>query len=344
MRKSLKIAIAAASVLALAAVIGQAQASCGAPYTIQNLSPTGDESYIWTEGVFTPNYDFYGQPTMYPGNPPYTSNFNGVFWSYGVGQANNNGSFGVENWVYYYGLPSYQFYTSASMFTSWAATADIVGCLFNGGTTPGVLDGDECTCTLLTDQDGNTGYYAALGNGIDAGGDTYYGQPGQAPITLKPIPKPTIVGSFRDPVTFDITLDLNVTGADGNYLGDTGAACNCGATGYKILAQVLPRGAQPPADRAAGTGWNALSLAGGALQEVNPIGSPITVESLCGSSDQDVYLATQLFFDSDFSTSVVSSNSTKVECGPNVADPQPIRPRFDKPRQELRKNERGARR
>jgi hypothetical protein len=348
MRKTFKIAIAVASVLALAAVVSPAQASCGAPYQITSLQPDGIKSFVWTENVFTPNYNFYDQPTMYPGNPPVSPNFTGAFWAYGVGQANNSGAFGVENWFSYYALPSFQLYVGGEIFTTWAANSDIVGCLFNGGTTAGALDGQECSCVLLTDHDGTTGYYAALGNGIDANGNAFLGQAGTdgfgngAPLILKPIPKPTITGSFRDPGTFNITLDVNVTGAPGDYLGTTGAACNCGVTGYKVLARTLTRGSAPPADRTAAT-WQALNLAGGAVQGVNPLGAPITVESLCGASNTDVYLATQLFFDSDFSTSVVSANSTRVECGPTIAEPQPIRPKVRPDNPQLRRNDRGTR-
>jgi hypothetical protein len=79
-----------------------------------------------------------------------------------------------------------------------------------------------------------------------------------------------------------------------------------------------------------------LNLVGGGAQPETPVGSPVTVEALCGATNVDVYLATQLTFDSGFTTDVVSANSTRIECGPNVANPTPIRPRVIPERPELR--------
>jgi hypothetical protein len=56
------------------------------------------------------------------------------------------------------------------------------------------------------------------------------------------------------------------------------------------------------------------------------MGGSVVVESLCGSVDNDVYLSTELWFDSDFTAPFVSSNSTRIECGPTLADPE--KPRF----------------
>ncbi|MFH1267613.1 MAG: putative metal-binding motif-containing protein [Planctomycetota bacterium] len=143
-----------------------------------------------------------------------------------------------------------------------------------------------------------------------------YGNAG--PIVLEPVPRSFILGSWHDPVTFDLTLELSATGDPGAYLGDTGAACDCGALGYKVLAQIVPRNSTPPSDRDVGSGWFEPELPGGVPQVIVPMGSPVTVDVLCGAYNTDVYVATRLYFDSGYSTSVVSRNSTRVKCGPGI--------------------------
>ncbi|MFH1267612.1 MAG: hypothetical protein ABIK89_17985 [Planctomycetota bacterium] len=96
-----------------------ARSACGAPYRISTTDAAGDRSFVWTENVFTPNYYYPGHgPIMFPGNPPVTAEFEGLFWAYGVGEANNNGTFGVENWFSAYALPSYLFYEAGRIDTS----------------------------------------------------------------------------------------------------------------------------------------------------------------------------------------------------------------------------------
>jgi hypothetical protein len=45
----------------------------------------------------------------------------------------------------------------------------------------------------------------------------------------------------------------------------------------------------------------------------------VTVQATCPSGDSDVYLVTELFFDSGFSAAFVSGNSIPVECGGNLS-------------------------
>ena len=96
--------------------------------------------------------------------------------------------------------------------------------------------------------------------------------------------------------------------------------CDCGPVGFKVMSMTIPLGDPPPSDRDA-TLWTELELAGGGGQPVTLFGSSVTVESTCGSANHDVYLAPGLVFDSDFAPSVVSRNSTRIECGPNLAYP-----------------------
>ena len=117
--------------------------------------------------------------------------------------------------------------------------------------------------------------------------------------------------------------------ASGVYNKD---GCDCAPTGYRILQQILPRGSMPPSDRSAG--WTDAS-------GVVPATQGTTVTATCGAADQDVYLATELIFDSGFGTSIVSANSSRVECGTTLADPDD-KPRTPRPRLD-RPNPRGGR-
>ncbi len=48
--------------------------------------------------------------------------------------------------------------------------------------------------------------------------------------------------------------------------------------------------------------------------------TPATVSETC-ATDSDVYYAHSIVFDSGFETAYVSANSTRVQCGPTVANP-----------------------
>lgn len=140
-------------------------------------------------------------------------------------------------------------------------------------------------------------------------------------IDLKRIPKPVIAGASHWPDNHAI-LVLTVAPPVLPSAVYTDGACAPAAsrlvTGYEILLRAIPRGDPPPGDRSRATGgWVDAAFASlGA-------GATITISCL---SDDDVYLATSLVFNSGFQTDVVSENSTRVECGPNVADrpPSPV--------------------
>jgi hypothetical protein len=325
-------------VLVLGLAARPASGACLAPLQITSVESDGSRSFIWTDQVFLPDY-YVGSPgyapAMYPdGNPPFTRAFEGVFWSVGhgdpvVGLGDDNGSFAVDDplqpWLSYYALPSYLYYEAAELFTTWAADSAIDGCLFNGG--PG---GETCTCVLLTDQDGTEGYYAILGNSTTPGHDTYLAQPGsdgngnRGPIVLQAIPWPLIVGAHRNPASGGISIDVMVVESPGSYVLDPDR-CPCGPVGFKVVQRELPRGSAPPGDRNAAL-WQDAPLEGGGVQPVTPLGRSVPIESNCGLVDDvEVYLATRLYFDSGFASSVVSRNSTRIECGPNVADPSATR-------------------
>jgi len=101
---------------------------------------------------------------------------------------------------------------------------------------------------------------------------------------------------------------------------DASGECEgCGPTGYRVLAQLLPSGSAPPTDRAAET-WTELPVAGGGAQGISPLGSSVTVEIASCPLGSYVWLATELHFDSGFASSVVSADSTLIECAPPVQE------------------------
>jgi hypothetical protein len=168
---------------------------------------------------------------------------------------------------------------------------------------------------LLTDQSEGVGYYAMLSAAPDAGTNFQYGNN----IALQPIPAPQIVNSVRNPVGRDVDLTLNVPPLSG-VVEDGGCNCGSGAK-YVVRAQEVPQNAAAPVGRDVG-GWvtNLTSAQPGGGTNV---GSQIVLNAPC-ANDTDLYLTTELIFDSGYSTSVVSGNSTRVACDPNIANPKPL--------------------
>jgi hypothetical protein len=329
MRTKQQIFTLAATLVVALAVGAPALADCGANPGVISTSGNNGTSQIFTtafaaDASFTYS-SYYGALTScgaYAGCTPVSGAVKGSFWAQGtgdpaVGAGNDNGTFDLvaTGGIFYPSFPSYGYYAGAELFTGWQPGTD------------GCIGGSNCLCMLLTDTDGANTYFAVVGSQSSPTFTTSLEQGGtdgsglyNAPIIMQPVSAPAINGSAR--VGTDVQLSVSVGPQQGVYMKD---GCNCGPTGYKVLQQIVPRGNMPPSDRA--VGWVDAPLAGGGVQGVNAIGSQIDVQSTCGTADQDVYLATQLFFDSGFSTSLVSGNSSRVECGTNLADPD------SKPRQ-----------
>jgi hypothetical protein len=321
-----------ARVLAVAVVLllvpQAAQAACGGNPLIQTFSGPYGSSFVWVENVFVP--EFYPYYPPFAATPPWTPRFEATFWALGsgdpiVGPGDDAGIWTVPPYDWAYHNPTYYgyYHYAGSIFAGWGAHGGIDGCLQNN--PPG-----SCTCVLLTDQDSAVGYFAIAGNAASAGlWWTQLDQPGNdgagnaAPIVLAPIPKPIFLSVSRRPGTFHIDATMTVPAIpEADY---TLGGCDCGPIGYRIVEQVIPRLSPPPLDRDA-TLWQAMTTPGGGAQPITPLGAPVTIESICGYLDNDLYIAAELYFDSGFKSPVVSRNSTRVECGPNLAEPEP--PRF----------------
>lgn len=327
----MRILTAAAALLAVVALAAPAEAACGNA-SIIGTTNGGDVSFVMTEAFETVSYSYYGTPA---GNiPPFSSNTRVTFWRQGTGDptlglGDDNGSFDMvaAGGIYYGAYPSYNFYFAAQIASGWSAPS-VDGC----------IGGNSCQCLLLTDQDGDQGYYAIASAQSALTNDTFFNQGGtdgngnNMPIVMRPVPLPRFNSSSRN----GTTIELNMTVADDGGASYVKDGCACGPTGYKVLQQVVLSGAQPPSNRDL-SGWTEAVVVGGGAQGVTPIGGNVNVVADCSDTGSDVYLATQMFFDSGFTTSIVSANSARVECDPNLADPngtKPIRPngpRTDRP-------------
>ena len=353
MRILTRIALTAFAVLFLAAALAPAEAVCGGNPLIRTAAgPEPDQSFIWSAGQWSePTYYFstyYGIPfppfilDYTAPVPPLTANTQATFWSLGAGNptlgpGDDAGGWTFAGyptakasdatWLYLSFIVDYPGYyytrSAAEIFTGWGADASIDGCVQNTEIA------DACTCVLITDHDDTDSYFAIVSDDPDASWNHELSQPGtdgagnRGPIILQAVPAPTILNAARKSGSFDLDLTVTVPNpTSGIYQGRDGAACACGPVGYKVMQAVVLRGSPPPTDRATDA-WSAISLVGGTDQPTlgTAMGSSVAVESLCGSADQDVYLTTQLVFDSAFASPIVSGNGTRIECGPNVADP-----------------------
>jgi hypothetical protein len=335
MKTMTKVLMAAAVLVVALSLSAPVGANCGGTPIITTIDATG------TTFVFNPTfaehpsfgYGAYGPYTysLDPANPtplPLSAAASISFWGAGagdpaVGFGNDNGAYDMiaAGGFYFSGYPPTPTYGGY-----------VRGGVLNGtweGGTDNCVGANNCMCVLFSDQDGTDGFFAIAGAMSDSTISTSFNQGGadgngnNLPIQLVRLDAPSITGSVRDAGTFDVNLDVTVAApAGGNYVQD---GCSCGPAGFMVSQMILPRGNTMPDDRAAAA-WADAPLSDGSPQGVTPFGQTVTVRSACGASNSDVYLATKLVFDSDFGTAVVSSDSTRVECGPTLADPGSNRP------------------
>jgi hypothetical protein len=259
--------------------------------------------------------------------PPFSANASGVFWKLGDGQTNFSGPWTSDNWLNsnsYADLGTYFYFPGGLIATSWNESAAITGCVYDN---PAAGPGGECTCFLLSDTDASGNSYAAqMCAQMDGLGNTNFDLAGGAPIVLTKdlAGTPFILNTVRNQTTRNLdAIEVTVQAPASGVYGDV----NCPGSGpasYKILGQLLPRGSAAPLPTT--PGWAPLALAGGGLQADVPFGNPVTLESMCGASDTDLWLVSQVTFDSGFGTAFLSGNATRVECGINVANPIESKP------------------
>jgi hypothetical protein len=339
MTKVLTVAAVLVVALSLSAPVG---ADCGATALISTIAPGGN-TFVFNP-TFASHYSFfYGPygPAVFsydiadPAPTPLSAAASITFWAVGtgdpaVGMGDDNGAVDIiANGGFYFGGYTYSSYIpggylqAGNVFSNWQGGVD------------GCVEGLNCMCVLFSDQDGDAGFFAISGGQSAANFDTSInlggsdGNGNNLPIALVSIAAPSITGSVRDTGTFNVNLDVGAAApAGGSYVQD---GCNCGPTGFKVLQSIVPRGNMPPSDRG-NAAWTEPTLGDGtSAQPVSAFGSTVSIRSSCGTSDTDVYLTTSLQFDSGFGTDVVSGNSSRVECGPNVANPLDNNPSADRP-------------
>jgi hypothetical protein len=313
MKKLLSYAVVLGLVMTGVALTSETQATCPLARLFNSSTPGAGYSYIYTPGVL-------------PGalSTSVTENMVGSFWAMGAGIPGTVPQQGIDNGIFpaivvsgpgyfYYGwVRGFPLYAAYIQGPAWSSSPDIDGC-------PDAVIGQRCMAILLTDQVDGVGYFAFLTDEADGSQNYDFIQAGNLPINLVQIPKPAISGS----TTIDIAnVDVIIQGptavdiAGGLYLDP---ACAFGdVVGYKIRSQTFGFGGVPPTDRSVAS-WTDITPGGGTV----PLGTPTTVRITCGANS-DVYLATTLEFDSGFEFGLTGENSTRVACGPTIAEPGPI--------------------
>lgn len=354
--KTTKILMVAATLIVALSLAAPASASCG---TASLISTVGDPANVGQSGytfVYGPVFQEFAYIVRGPGYV-YTYSENAgdpapqavssaatvSFWALGagdpaIGSGTDNGLFDMIAVGHFYGYGYSSgaglaggYWNAATIFSTWEP-AGIDGCIGSG----------NCMCLLISDHDGERGFWAVTGGQSDPNFNTSINQGGadgngnNLPIVLVTMDAPSITGAVRQG-NFDVDLTVKLAApTGGDYTND---GCNCAPIGYKVLEQIVVRGSMPPTDRGIAA-WSEPVLPGGGVQGVTAFSvggadTGVTVRSACGAVDTDVYLTAQLVFDSGFATTAVSGNATRVECGPTLADPDDrpsrIRPRSDRP-------------
>ncbi|NIL99521.1 MAG: hypothetical protein GTN89_00845 [Acidobacteria bacterium] len=324
--------------LVLAAAWLPAGANCVSSHPISTANGTDPayRSFIWTSTVFEPFYFPTYAPLDY--QPPITPQLQASFWLSGmgdpaIGAGHDNGSRDLSDPAVgdlAYQSDPFPVYFGAELDSDWSFPG-IDGCPPAGG----------CTCLLLSDVDAQQrhGLFALVGAANDPVGGTFFNLTGSdplgngLPIVLREVPRP-VVTDVQRPQADTVEITVTVRGrAAGVYDAASGAGCACGPTEFLVRQRVLPRDSVPPTGRTP-TSWAVAPLVGGGAQTPTPVDGSVTVESTCPGGDTDVYLVTELFFDSGFSTAFVSGNSIPVECGGNLSGEflLDVRTLFEQPR------------
>lgn len=304
MRKSIVLIAVLGAAFVLGAALQPASASCNAARTF-----SGPNSALVT--VRIPNV--CEEATCAVSHSPA---FKGNFWALGGGNPAATLGADSQNWPaltvtngiddgWLARYPGYNLYLGVNIYQggtpNWTDPR-IDGCI-------DAISGN-CMTMLMTDQDAlGNGYFIVMSDAPNANLNYEYDH-----VVLAPIPKARITGSTRvgpgavnirvgPPLAADLAAGIRSTGCGANPI-----------TGFKIYQQAVPRNGQPPSDRNVGAGWIPVGT-------TNPITVPeVTVPATC-AGDQDIYLAQTLVFDSGYELALVSHNSTRVQCGPNLAEP-----------------------
>ncbi len=225
-------------------------------------------------------------------------------------QADNGGAYpGTQPWLY----SAYPY--NGRWFTTGGSDG---GCIDNCPEifTPWVLS--------VSDQLDGIGYFMVTAANRSLSNPTRnhydFAQAGIDQV-LVPIPKPNIVRSQKLSATqTSVTIRNVLSEFQAGYYPQPGVTQTAAQvlTGYKVYGRIVPRGSPAPTDRSKAAGWQLM--AGPAA-----MGTEATFTVDC-AEDSDTYLALAVVFDgaTPFETAFVGPNSTRIQCGPTLAEP----PRF----------------
>lgn len=313
MKKLLSYAVVLGLVLTGAALTSETQATCSFARLFNSSNP-GGYSYLYTPGV-SPG----------PTTTTVTENMVGSFWMLGNGvpgaaqnQGIDNGRFDAivysgPGYFYYGWVRGFPYYGAYIQGPSWASSPDIDLC-------PDQVVGQRCMAILLTDEVNGVGYFAFLTDEADGSQNYDFVQAGNGPVNLVQIPKPSIIGSNTvDASTVELILaGPNAAALAGGLYLDPNCSTFGDVAGYKVRSQTVASGAQPPSDRDVAS-WTDVTPGGGTI----PLGTGTTVTVTC-AGNSDVYITTSVEFESGFEFGLTSENSTRVACGPTIAEPEPL--------------------
>ncbi len=328
------IALTVVTMLALA-VSQPAAASCDQARSFTTLENEFEYSYL-----YTPGHPFAVGPDGTPST--ISSNFDGLFWSFGGGDArigigNDMGEFGpfiptssvgtagpYNAWIYP-GYFSDTYHYPALIhnplgFNNWA-DARVDGCIDYDGTDEILFDQDQCMVVVLTDRVDSVGYFATIAQGPHEGGSYFLNRAaGNSPITLAPIPKPQITGTVHGGDRVYVSLSVPAP-TSGMFANCPVAAHNATLLeGFSIHMAVVDHGVSPEGlDFPAG-----LTVTPGG-------GVDLEVIDGCGLAPKDIYFAACPIFGGasgvPFESTTCSEWSTIVQCGPTLGDPIEVGPR-----------------
>ena len=280
------LAVVATVAIVAAAAVQPAGAACLGTSRITQFGSDGSYAPISSPGLST------------------VSSFKGSFWALGFGSpavvpGHDNGTWPSSFWLigFQYGV---------YLDGSWNSDPGIDGC---ANTPPVPQPGKTVVLIADTNAAGTDGYFLAACATKNFFGDYNFQDLNPFGLRLFQIPRPIFVASARAGTALNLTLNHEAVVA-GVQPGDCGAPL---IRGYRVYAQAVPRNAAAPASRDKAQ-WTALTTE-------SAIGAN-SVASVDCSTDSDVYLATALVFDSGVETLYVSRNSTVVQCGPTLAEPQ----------------------
>jgi hypothetical protein len=334
MKRSCRIAFLATALLGASVSAQPTLAHCFFKARIFSSSGSLNEftqiSYVETPGI-GPGQGIKGSRV--------TAKLTGNFWILGEGDPDDFPTMGTDDgapttwgalengidiltggtgWVINYASEGFP---GAVIAGTWAQDPRIDGC------PDLLLESLTCHAMFLADENGRDGFFAAMTERERSDGNYDFSRLEGLPLTLSFMPPPRITGSSRQgrDVSVAVGPPLMEDIAAAFYLDST---CGPVLAGYRLYLQVVPRGSPAPMVRER-RAWQAAT---GPL----PLdAAPRIVVDCSSTARQDVFLAQTFVFESGFELPYVSRQSTRIECGPNLAEPQePLRRR---PRREERR-------